>query len=228
MAAKQPANIFANRSGKLITIGQVLNILSSDFADLTNSKIRFLEDQGLIVPTRTESGYRKFSAENVDRIRVILELQRDQFLPLKVIKNYLEDLDCGKQPTLPQAPRRPSVSRRFTKIELLAETGISESLLAEAQSIQLISTDSFAFGDIEIARALIQLQRFGISARHLRGIKAAADRDLGIIEGVIASVRAKGDAASKSKAANFANEMESQFSLIRSELMRAVLDKIDS
>ena len=99
--------------------------------------------------------------------------------------------------------------------------------MAEAQDIALISTEPFEFSDIEIARSLMQLSRFGISARHIRGIKTAADRDLGIIQGVVASIKKQRDPAAKSRAASYASEIESHFAVIRAELIRSVIDKID-
>jgi len=222
MAVSEASNLFAPRPGRLFTIGQVIDKIKVDFPDLTPSKIRFLEDQGLFSPFRTESGYRKYSEEHIERVRLILELQRDKFLPLKVIRTYLDDLDAGKQPTLPSATRRPSVTRKFSKLELVAET-----LLAEAQLAQLIGSEPFEYSDIEVARSLMQLQRFGISARHLRGIKTSVDRDLGLIQGVVASVKKQRDPAAKSRAAAYANEIESHFAVIRAELIRAVIDKID-
>ena len=90
MAVNEAANLFAPRPGRLFTIGQVIDKIKVDFPDLTPSKIRFLEDQGLFSPFRTESGYRKYSEQHIERMRLILELQRDKFLPLKVIKTYLE------------------------------------------------------------------------------------------------------------------------------------------
>lgn len=101
MSEQQPAKLFTARPAKLFTIGQVLNILDPEFPDLSTSKLRFLEEQGLVTPQRTASGYRKFSEHDVERIRIILELQRTRFLPLKVIGNYLDELDEGKAPVLP-------------------------------------------------------------------------------------------------------------------------------
>ena len=227
MATNEATNIFGARAAKLLNIGRVLEALKGEFPDLSPSKIRFLEEQGLISPLRTDSGYRKYSETHLERIRVILELQRDKFLPLRVIKSYLDDLDAGKQPTQPHATRRPSVNRKFSKLDLIAESGINETLLAEAQANALIGNEPFEFSDIEIARSLMQLQRYGISARHLRGIKTAADRDLGLIQGVVASVKKQKDPAAKSRAAAYAAEIEAHFANIRSELIRAVIDKID-
>jgi DNA-binding transcriptional MerR regulator len=227
MATNEASSLFGVRASKLSTIGRVIELLSPDFPDLSPSKIRFLEEQGLINPHRTESGYRKFDDSHIERVKLVLELQRDKFLPLRVIKSYLDDLDAGKQPSLPTGTRRPSVNRKFSKLELLAESGINETLLAEAQASALISAEPFEFSDIEIARSLVQLSRFGISARHLRSIKTAVDRDLGLIQGVVASVKKQRDPAAKSRAAAYANEIESHFSLIRTELIRSVIDKID-
>ena len=226
MSSEAP-KIVPLRTGKLHTIGRVVDILKEDFPDLTSSKIRFLDDQGVISPTRTESGYRKYSDEQIERIKLVLELQRDKFLPLRVIKTYLDDIDAGKQPVLPTEKRRPSVNRRFTKVELIAESGINETLLAEAQSFDLIAKENFEYGDIEIARALVNLQRFGISARHLRSIKSAVDRDLGLIQGVVNTVKKQRDPAAKSRAAAYAQEIAEQFDVVRTELIRSVIDKID-
>jgi DNA-binding transcriptional MerR regulator len=219
-------------SGRLLTIGQVLAILNRDFPDLSPSKLRFLEEQGLIEPQRTPAGYRKFSEQDVQRTRVILELQRDQYLPLRVIRDYLEQLDSGKTPNLPQvqasvAKLQPKNPIKLTKVALMSETGISAGLLQEAQTLMLINKDPFESADLEIARAIVHLQRFGISPRHLRGLKASADREIGIIEGVVAPVLSKNEAASKSRAAHYAQEIENQFATIRSELIKSVISKID-
>ena len=219
-------------SGRLLTIGQVLAILNREFPDLSPSKLRFLEEQGLIEPQRTPAGYRKFSEQDVQRTRVILELQRDQYLPLRVIRDYLEQLDSGKTPNLPQvqasvAKLQPKNPIKLTKVALMSETGISAGLLQDAQTLMLINKEPFESSDLEIARAIVHLQRFGISPRHLRGLKASADREIGIIEGVVAPVLSKNEAASKFRATHYAQEIENQFATIRSELIKSVISKID-
>jgi DNA-binding transcriptional MerR regulator len=232
MASAQSNVRSISSSGKLLTIGQVLSILNREFPDLSPSKLRFLEEQGLIEPQRTPAGYRKFSEQDVQRTRVILELQRDQYLPLRVIREYLEQLDQGKTPNLPQV--QSSVSKlqpknpiKLNKVGLMSETGISAGILQEAQTLMLVGKEPFDASDVEIARAIVHLQRFGISPRHLRGLKASADREIGIIEGVVAPVLGKNEPASKSRAAHYAQEIENQFATIRSELIRAVISKID-
>jgi len=234
VTAVPAAKLYTSRPSKLHTIGQVLGILNPKFPDLSPSKLRFLEEQGLVSPQRTSSGYRKFTDGDIDRIRIILELQRVKYLPLKVIRSYLADLDDGRQPALPGSTdvdsQRLLVSRnkKFSQIELISETAITDSLIAEAQELSLLTEAPFDAGQLEIARALVHLQRFGISPRHLRGLKASADREIGIIEGVVSPVLQKKDAGSKSRATHYALEIENQFAAIRTELFRSVLAKIDS
>jgi DNA-binding transcriptional MerR regulator len=234
MAAATAANLFEARQSKLFNIGHVLAELNKDFQDLSPSKLRFLEEQGLVSPQRTASGYRKFTQLDIERIRIVLELQRDQYLPLKVIRAYLADLDEGKQPSLPSGASvnpqhlRQARSKSFTKIELIAETAITDALISEAQDVNLIGIEPFESKDVEIARAIVHLQRFGIAPRHLRGLKASADREIGIIEGVVAPVLSKNDTANRSRAAHYAAEIENQFASIRAELIRSVIGKFDA
>jgi DNA-binding transcriptional MerR regulator len=229
MAAAENVRYLA--SGKLFNIGQVLATLQKEFADLSESKLRYLEEQGIVTPQRTAAGYRKFSEADVQRLQLALTLQRDQYLPLKVIRTYLEDLDDGKNPNLPSAqPTTGAIripSKRVGEIDLIAETGITDSLLSQAKEVLLIGTGPYDAAEIEIARAIVQLQRFGISPRHLKGAKAAAIREIGIIEGVVAPVLGKKDTASRARAAQFAFEMEALFASIRSNLIRGAISKID-
>ena len=228
----RPASITNARSSKVFTIGRVLSILELDFPELSPSKLRFLEEQGLVTPQRTDSGYRKFTEDDIDRLRIVLELQRDQYLPLKVIRQYLDDLDAGKTPKLPnsQEPKslRTKPGKQFTELDLIAETAITPALIADAREVGLLGVAPFTAADVAIARSVVQLQRFGIAPRHLRGLKAAADREIGIIEGVVAPVLAKNETGSRSRAAHFAAEIESQFATIRAEIVRSVISKIDS
>ena len=224
---------FQPRSIKLLTIGQVLSALKVDFGDLTPSKLRFLEEQELVCPQRTASGYRKYTDLDVDRIRIILELQRDKYLPLKVIRQYLEDLSAGKNPSLPGSSSpvaehlRISNKVKFTELDLISATGITPALIAEARSAQLLLQEPFEAADIEIARSIMHLQRFGLQPRHLRGLKASADREIGIIEGVIAPVLAKSDVSSRSRAVHYGLEIANQFASIHAELVRSALSKLD-
>ena len=230
----EPTPIFQARAGKLVTIGQVLALLTPEFPELTQSKLRFLEENGLITPQRTDSGYRKFAEADVERLKLILELQRDRYLPLKVIGQFLADLDAGKSAALPGDDSKPAKHVRVaqvkyvSRIELIAETSITDALIAEAQSVGLLPEEPFRANSIEIARSIMKLSRgFGLTPRHLRGIKTAADREIGLIEGIVAPVLAKKEPSSKSKAAHFAEELQSHFASIRDELIRGSIAKID-
>lgn len=119
-------------------------------------------------------------------------------------------------------------ARKLTALELTAQTSISDKLIAEAQELKLLPEEPFDHSAIEIAKALVNLQRFGISPRHLRGLKASADREIGIIEGVIAPILGKNETVSRSKAAHYAREMEQQFATIRTEIINAAINQIES
>jgi DNA-binding transcriptional MerR regulator len=200
MAALKPVTPIG---AKLLTIGQVLNLLRGEFRDLTNSKLRFLEDQGLVTPLRTESGYRKFSQTDVERLRQALQLQRDHFLPLKVIKEYFEDLDAGRQPNLPGVPEAKPVrsrAKKLTALDLVSQSGITDNIILAAKDAKLIGDGPFGVNDVEIAKALVELQKFGLTPRHLTALRVEAEREIGIIEGVIKPVLTRKDTASRAKA----------------------------
>jgi DNA-binding transcriptional MerR regulator len=185
-------------------IGEVLQLLQAEFADVTISKIRFLEAEGLVTPARTASGYRKFSAADVERLRYVLTMQRDQYLPLKVIKEHLGAIDRGLRPapvgppvapaTLPEPPGLPvaddfgasGIELRLTRDELRAAAKISAELLAELESHGLVvATGNHYDGDaIVIAQVAQELAAYGIEPRHLRAFRTAADREVGLIEQV--------------------------------------------
>jgi len=232
VAAQATARLQIAGGQKLLSIGQVLNQLGGDYPGLTSSKLRFLEDEGLLTPQRTASGYRKYNTDDVERLRIVLELQNRK-LPLKVIGEYLTQLDAGVAATLPgdqDAPEpvlRKLRARKITRLELTAETGITEAMIADAQEMKFLSSEPFDFGALAVARALVNLRRFGITPRHLQGHKTLIDREIGIIEGVVAPVKGRKDSAAKAKAAEYAREIEQQFDAIRNELVNAFIAKID-
>jgi DNA-binding transcriptional MerR regulator len=220
-------------AGALLSIGQVLARLSPEFPDLTPSKLRFLEEQGLVAPTRTESGYRKFSSSDVDRLRIILTLQRDHSLRLKVIKQYLHELESGRTPALLATGAWPTsmlvTERRYTRAELVREAGASPSLLADAITASLIApAETFGDDALQVLRALVELQRSGIEPRHLRGFRAAAERELGLIESALIPVSRRNDASSRAKAAELAGEIAGQLEIVRSSLIRSALGRLQS
>lgn len=223
----------ANQGSSLLSIGQVLAKLNPEFSDLTPSKLRFLEERGLVSPSRTESGYRKFSAADVERLRFILSMQRDHYLPLKVIRGYLDDIEAGRSPSLPTGGAVPpsilASERRFTRAELVREAGATPALLTDAVSASLVSAaDTYGEDALVVVRALVELQRSGIEPRHLRGFRAAAERELGLIESALIPVSRRNDPSSRAKAAELAREIAGQLEVVRASLIRSALGKLQS
>ncbi|MFI6335425.1 MerR family transcriptional regulator [Streptomyces sp. NPDC050535] len=189
----------------LMSIGSVLNALRDEFPEVTVSKIRFLESEGLIEPQRTPSGYRKFSANDVERLGHVLRMQRDHYLPLKVIREYLDALERGEAVRLPTVGRQrdpgegelfaePEVpaAARVGRAELLATAEIGERELEEWESYGLIAPLQDGAYDAEavtVAALVVELGRFGIEPRHLRAMKAGAERDAGLVDQVVAPLR---------------------------------------
>ena len=191
-----------------MSIGEVLAKLRSEFSDVSISKIRFLEAEGLIEPQRTASGYRKFSHEDVQRLRYVLSAQRDHYLPLRVIKEHLAALDRGLEPSDPvgAAPRVPRAvtdadgypdsesfrrdagELRLTRRELVSAAGIEETLLAQLEGYGILAPRAGEHYDADalmVAKAAAGMAAFGLEPRHLRAFKSAADREVGLIEQVI-------------------------------------------
>ena len=214
---------------RLYTIGQVLAVLKPEFGDLSPSKLRFLEDQGLVTPERTESGYRKFSDSQIERLRIILTLQRDQYLPLKVIRDHLDELDAGRQPLLPTAtPASLRKGQRFSTAQLKLETGLSDAGFREGAELGLFGAQPHSSHEVEIAFALVGLEEFGIQPRHLRGLKSAAEREIGIITGVTEPVLRKKAPDSAAKAGHISREIAERFGAIRAHLIAEVIEEIES
>ena len=180
-------------SGGLLSIGQVLAALHDDFADLTPSKLRFLEEQGLVTPERTKSGYRKFSQAHIERLRLILTLQRDHYLPLKVIAEVLEDMDQGLDPIIPGASQRSASSvlvpkRVLGSDELRRATGASSRFLGEAIAAGLLpAAEVFPHDAVAQLTALMRLSERGITPRHLRSLRVAAEKEAEMISHAVAT-----------------------------------------
>jgi len=231
--AREAAQARVPGASSLLSIGQVLAKLNPEFPDLTPSKLRFLEERQLVSPARTESGYRKFSSTDMDRLRFVLTMQRDHYLPLKVIRGYLTELDAGRTPELPgggaAAPSMLSSERRLTRDELIREAGANSLLLGDAISASLIvASDVFGDDALAVLKSLVELQRSGIEPRHLRGFRAAAERELGLIENALMPVARRKDASSRARAAEMAREIAGQLEIVRSSLIRSALTRLDS
>jgi DNA-binding transcriptional MerR regulator len=162
-----------------VGIGQVLAELRPEFPDISPSKIRFLEAEGLITPARAESGYRRFAVADIERLRFILTAQRDEYLPLRVIKERLDALDGD------EAGAPPPVA--MTRSELLEATGADEEILAELEDYGLVRrARMYGVEAVAVIRAAVAVREYGIEPRHLRAVKAAADREISLVEQVVA------------------------------------------
>ncbi len=213
-----------------ISIGQVLAKLEADFPELSPSKLRFLEDRGLIQPARTASGYRNFSPADIERIKLVLLMQRDHYLPLKVIRTYLADLDAGRNPMWPGTQTGAitilGTERRWTREELLGETGSSLDLLGDAIATGLMpASDVFTEGDVTTLAALVDLRSAGIEPRHLRAMRIAVERELELVANVLLPVRRRPDAASRQRADERAAELADRIGTVRSALVKRALDR---
>jgi DNA-binding transcriptional MerR regulator len=177
---------------RLLTIGTVCRRLKTEFADISISKIRYLEDQGLLSPRRTQGGYRLFSEEDVERLQTILRLQRDEFLPLRVIRQELE-AGAGKERRRRRTGVAAGEDEEEIDLEQLCErAGIAPERARELEEFGLLearhegSQRLYSETDLDIAVACEALARFGIAPRHLRAFRSSADRESGLLEALIA------------------------------------------
>ncbi|MCP2257856.1 MerR HTH family regulatory protein [Streptoalloteichus tenebrarius] len=209
-----------------MSIGAVLAQLRPDFPEVTISKIRFLESEGLVHPARTPSGYRQFSPADVERLRFVLAAQRDHYLPLKVIKEQLDALDRGVRPGGP-SPRPPrglvaveglpgpdsfscSGEVRLTREELLADSGVDEGLLSELEQYGLVRPGASGFYDGDaaaVARTVRAMTAFGIEPRHLRAYRAAADREVGLLAQIVTPLARQRDPDARARAEEVVREL---------------------
>jgi len=177
-------------SQRLLTIGAVTRRLKDEFPDITISKIRYLEDQGLLAPRRTQGGYRLFSEEDVERLETILRLQRDEFLPLRVIREELSSPGVAK--TTKKRRGLSATEEELDMGELCERAGVTPALSRELEEFGLLAprtdngTKLFGERDVEVAVTCAKLSRYGISARHLRTFRTAADREAGLLEQIVA------------------------------------------
>jgi DNA-binding transcriptional MerR regulator len=174
---------------RLLTIGTVCGMLKDEFPDISISKIRYLEDQGLLAPRRTQGGYRLFSEDDVERLETILRLQRDEFLPLRVIRQELASSGARDR-----KKRRSGLTTEELELdldELCERAGIDARLAGELEEFGLLAprTESgrkrYRELDADIAIACGRLAQFGIAPRHLKGFRTAADREAGLIDQVV-------------------------------------------
>jgi DNA-binding transcriptional MerR regulator len=227
-----------------MSIGEVLNLLKDEFSDVTISKIRFLESQGLLEPERTQSGYRKFFDEDVERLRYILREQRERFLPLKVIKRKLASWDSGSNPLLPSAgvvgpelelPTEeddlvdPPTSISLTLEELAAAVGLERELVAEMRDFGLITPRSNGASQVYDADALLVAKlakgffKYGVEPRHLRMYRTFADRESSFFEQVVTPLLRQRNPEARRMATDALGELSSLARQLKSALLRSNL-----
>jgi DNA-binding transcriptional MerR regulator len=218
-----------------LSIGEVHSVLKRDFPDVTISKIRFLETEGLVIPARTASGYRRFTDVDVRRLREVLTLQRDQYLPLKVIR---EQLDQAADETVVAGSGmrpedfRPGAGRmRLTRSELADMTELEEEYVAQLEELGLVWVSPAGHYDedaVTICQVAARLSAFGFEGRHMRSFRVVADRESGLIEQMATPfTRTTGrDRDSKVRSQEAIREIAALFvqlhaALLRAELIRA-------
>lgn len=178
-----------------LTIGAVCDLLREEFPSISISKIRYLEDQKLVAPRRTGGGYRQYSPLDLERLRTILRLQRDEFLPLRVIRQELESSTTGAFSVANQAKQlkraqlaEPAPTRRYTAEEIVATTGATPALLRSLEEYGLIGgRDGFDETDREVVQTALELGSHGVEPRHLRIFRVAAEREAGLLEQLLAA-----------------------------------------
>jgi DNA-binding transcriptional MerR regulator len=236
----------ASRARK--SIGQALAELRAEFPeeDIKESKIRFLEAEGLVEPERTPSGYRKYSTDDMERLRYIIRAQREHYLPLKVIKEHLDAIDRGLeppagngQPTVPRVvfagdgtsltesfraePRDVRISRR----ELIKTAEITEELLDQLEGFGLVTMRTGArhydSDALVVAKTAGELAAFGLEPRHLRAFKTAADREIGLVEQVVSPIRRSREDGAEGRAEQAIEEMAALSVRLHAALVKAAL-----
>ncbi|MER5771986.1 transcriptional regulator FtsR [Streptomyces sp. NPDC001985] len=230
---------------RLMSIGTVLGQLRDEFPEVTISKIRFLEAEGLVEPRRTPSGYRKFTSADVERLAQVLRMQRDHYLPLKVIREHLDAVARGEQVQLPaqgsqgeapagaagaagvwEAAGERRTAARIGRAALLAAAGVSEEQLAVWESYGLLTPDaagSFDAESVTVARLVADLGGFGLEPRHLRAMKASAERDAGLVEQVVAPLRRHRNPQTRAHAEATAKELAELSVRLHAALLQSAL-----
>ena len=228
-------------------IGEVLAELRAEFPDVSISKIRFLEAEGLVQPERTPAGYRKFSRTDVERLRYVLTAQRDHYLPLKVIKDDLDAIERGLQPAAgvgrPRVPDtvlyggKPPADAwngdgaplRLSRSELVKAAGISTELLDQIEGFGLIwpaDTGHYDADALVVAKTVGEMAAFGLEPRHLRAFKTAADREVGLVDQVVTPLLRQRDAAARARAEDAVTQLAEASVRLHARLVRIGLRSV--
>lgn len=216
-----------------MNIGAVLAELKREFPTVSHSKIRFLEEQGLVTPDRTPSGYRVFSEADVERLRFALAAQRDSFLPLRVIREKLAALDAGLE-DVPVASATPAQhGTRVGPEELAALVGLSTEQIGELTAAGIVVPDAggrFPASCIAVTQLATELMRLGVDPRHLRMMRTAADRQVDVVAQLTSVLRgrpsAPQDARARERAVQSANDLSGLLSRLHGSLVAAGVERL--
>ena len=225
-ASRRPSSAAAR-----LSIGQVLEMLRDEFPDLAHSKLHYLESEGLIMPDRPPAVYRKYSREDVDRLRFVLRAQRDRFWPLKVIKQHL--LEHGVDPEITSIASRPGPSStlqavRLDRRGLAREAGVEEDFLAELEQFGFLGDDLLFYGttELEIVTAARDLADEGLHPRHLVMLRTAAEREAHMIRSVARPRSRAGDAAARGEAEDYARDLGESMITLHGAVLRTRLREV--
>ncbi len=231
------------RRDATMSIGEVLAQLRGDFPDVSISKIRLWETEGLVEPARTPSGYRKFSHDDVGRLRYAMTLQRDHYWPLRKIRDHLDAVGRGaEQPVTGAGGPRPAPTgddpgagagflraegtTRLSADELCARASLTHEQLSVLTSFGLVTPSATGWYDevsVEVASAAGELAGFGIEPRHLRSFRTAADREVGLVEQVVSPLAGQRGGESRARADDVARDISVLSLRLHAALLRAGL-----
>lgn len=235
-ALRKTTAVQAVKTVKTKSIGVVLEQLRAEFPDVTHSKIRFLETEGLITPQRSSAGYRRFTEEDIERLRYILVTQRDNYLPLKVIREQLQAMDSGAVTSImrantaapmisPDSFRAPSETR-FSFEEVASQAGVESDQLEHLLKIGLIKPDVsgyFTADDIRTIQTAVALTEFGFDERHLKSLRTAAGRQAGLISQVASPIARSQGGDSRQRAEELSQQMTALVVSLHASLVKNAL-----
>lgn len=235
---------FSKDSPALLSIGEVLVRLRNEFEDISISKIRFLETNGLVLPERTPSGYRKFSLVDVERLRYVLRMQRDHFLPLRVIKEHIDALNRGLEPvavgdTAPKPPRTLISTEtletsnaasivRMNRLELITDTQSDPEFLDQMVEFGLVKPDNqgyFSLTASAVVSLALTLRSFGLEPRHLKTVLSSASREVDLFAPIVKSAAAQRTSAAGAQAEELSLQLASLIISLHGLLVREVIER---
>lgn len=212
----------------MLSIGEVLARLRPEFPDVTISKLRFLEAEGLVEPYRAPSGYRKYTEAHLERLRFVLSAQRDRYLPLRVIREQIQALDNGER-VVGLGFAGPAELVRLTRAELAERSGLDEARLAELERYGLLppaANGTYGADALAIARTAARLAEYGLEARHLRPYKATADREVGLLAQLVAPLTRQAGPGGRAQALDTVHELASLCAALHGALVRQGLRQV--